>query len=112
MIADLLTELRRRLAVTPGQVPDEALSHFLEVADGLLLPWLADPAVSPDPHQDLVDEAVVQLAVKLYDVSARGVAGPGIDGDWTYPAPSATPGLVRSVFGVLGPALATGGLSV
>jgi hypothetical protein len=106
---DLLAELRRRLDVDAAALPDELLTHMLEVSAALIAPWLAPERIDPDPLQPLVDEATVQLAVKVIDVSPRGVITP--DGELLLPA-SATPGLVRSVFGVLGPALHTGGLSV
>lgn len=106
---DLLAELRRRLDVPVDLVSDELLQHYLTSAGLLIGPWLvADPA----PYQRLVDEAMVELAVKLYDVAPRGVASMDAAGEWVMPSPSATPGLVRSVFGALGPALATGGVSV
>jgi hypothetical protein len=103
---DQLAEVRRRLDVPAAAVSDEVLTHMLDVAARLVDPWLVE---DPTPYLPLVDEATVQLAVKVYDVSPRGVVDPL--GDWA-PAPGATPGLVRSVFGVLGPALNTGGLSV
>ena len=109
---DLLAELRRRLDVPADIVGDELLTHMLDVAGALIGPWLAAPGVDPDPYADLVDEATVELAVKVYDAGSRGLVGVDAAGEWTMPAPAATPGLVRSVFGVLGPALATGGLSV
>lgn len=101
---DLLTELRRRLDVPPSALSDEVLTHMLDVSAEVIYPWLVE---DPTPYAANVDEATVQLAVKIVDVSPRGV----FDADG-FPALPATPGLVRSVFGVLGPALATGGLSV
>lgn len=122
---DLLAELRRRLDVPEDLVSDELLRHLLDVSAGLIQPWLSgpvpwlwlsapvEPEESPDPAlAPLIDEATVELAVKVYDVSPRGVATMDAGGEWILPSPSATPGLVRSVFGVLGPALATGGISV
>lgn len=106
---DLLAELRRRLDVPVDLVPDELLGHLLTSAETLIWPWLV---ADPSPYEELVDEATVELAVKLYDVSSRGVASMDAVGEWVMPAPAATPGLIRSVYGVLGPALATGGVSV
>lgn len=103
---DLLAELRRRLDVTPSDLSDELLEHMLDVSTQLLAPWLVEDL---DFYQANVDEATVQLAVKIVDVSPRGLIDPA--GEVLMPT-SATPGLVRSVFGVLGPALAQGGLSV
>jgi len=102
-------EMRRRLDVPVDLVPDAVLDQFLAVATGLITPWLvADPA----PYTDLVNEATIELALKVWDVSTRGTISMDAVGDFLAPAPSATPGLVRSVFGVLGPAMATGGVSV
>lgn len=106
MIPDLLAEFRRRLTVSAELVPDEVLQHLLDVASANIQPWLVDGWTV---WQANVDEATVQLAVKLYDVSGRGVLDP-YDG-W-QPGPSATPGMVRAVFGALGPALRAGGVSV
>lgn len=92
------------------EASDELLSHLLDVAADLIAPWLVS---DPSRYQHLVDEGTVQLGVKLYDIAPRGVAAMDASGDWvTLPTPSATPGLVRSVYGVLGPAMAMGGLSV
>jgi hypothetical protein len=106
---DLLAELRRRLDVPVDLVSDELLTHFLDAAANALQPWLVDDVAAV---QGNVDEATLQLAVKLWDTSTRGVAQLTPDGQWTAPAPSATAGLVRAVFGALGPALRLGGVSV
>lgn len=106
---DLLAELRRRLDVPEDLVDDELLTHFLDVAAADLAPWLVEDTA---PFQGNVDEATLQLACKVWDASTRGLAGFTQSGEWLSPAPSATPGLVRSVFGALGPALSMGGLSV
>ena len=106
---DLLAELRRRLDVPTSALSDELLDHMLDVSLNALTPWLIPTTVSPNPYQANVDEATVQLAVKLVDASPRGL----VDADgYLTPTMSATPGLVRAVFGALGPALAKGGLSV
>lgn len=109
MIPNLLAELRRRLDVPATAVPDDVLTHMLDVATVGIVPWLDPDRPTPDPNQAAVDEATVQLAVKLYDTAPRGVVDPYGE---VMPGLSATPGLVRSVFGALGPALHTGGLSV
>lgn len=106
---ELLAELRRRLDVPTDLVDDETLTHFLDVAIADLAPWLVE---DPSPFQANVDEATLQLAVKMWDTSTRGVAMLTPDGQWTAPTPSASPGLVRSVYGALGPALHAGGVSV
>lgn len=106
---DLLAELRRRLDVPVDLASDELLSHFLDVATAAILPWLVEDAAI---YQANVDEATLQLTCKLWDTSTSGVAMFSPDGQWSAPSPSASPGLVRSVFGALGPALAMGGVSV
>jgi hypothetical protein len=105
-------EVRRRIDVPADFVSDAQLDAILLVAGNAILPWLGSPVINPHPYQANIDEATIQLAVKLWDVSAKGVAGVDAVGDFTMPAPSATPGLIRSVFGVLGPALGTAGVSV
>lgn len=114
-MSDAIDELRRRLDVPADLVPDELLASALAVSRELILPWVSPENCPPtsNTYETLIDEATLQLAVKVYDVSGRGVATMDAGGEWVImPAPSATPGLVRSVFGVLGPALATGGISV
>ncbi len=106
---DMTTELRRRLDVPTDLADDALLAHFLDVSMQALSPWLVEDVA---PWQANVDEATLELAVKVWDSSARGMAAFSSDGQWVAPSPSATPGLVRSVFGALGPALAMGGLSV
>lgn len=106
---DLLAELRRRLDVPATIVPDAVLTHFLDVAGAAVAPWLIpDPA----PYTSSVEEATIQLAAKLYDLAPHGVSAMSPDGTYTLPAASAAPGLVRAVFGALGPALRFGGLSM
>ena len=109
-MADRLAMLRRRIDATPSQVSDEQLTHFLVVADTVLGPWLISDAFTLFPAN--VDEGVVEVAVKFWDVAARGVTTLGPDGEWSLPAASATPGLARAGFAALGPALRAGGLTV
>lgn len=105
----LLDDLRRRLDVPVDLASDELLTHFLDVAMAALAPWFAEDSAQ---YQENVDEAILQLAVKMWDAGSRGLAGFTQSGDWVAPAPSSTPGMVRSVFGALGPALRMGGVSV
>lgn len=107
----LTDELRRRLDVPVDLVPDARLDQALLVAGNLVEPWRG-VHVEPDPFQANVDEATVQLAVKLWDVAARGATSMDAMGEFLAPAPAATPGLIRSIFGALGPAMNTGGVSV
>lgn len=107
---DLLAELRARLDVPADLVSDEKLNHLLDASEGVVDGWLIPDARLLYPAN--VDEGVVQYAIKLYDTGVRGVAAYTGEGEWVAPSPSASPGLPRSVFGALGPALATGGVSV
>lgn len=103
-------ELRRRLDVPIDLASDQLLDATLAVAGNAIDPW-----VSPDPinaYQANIDEATFQLAVKIWDISNKGINSQDAAGDWLSVPPAATPGLVRSIFGVLGPAMATGGVSV
>ena len=74
---DLRAELRRRLDVPPELLTDEFLDHVLLVADTTITPWLVD---DPEPFRASVDEATVQLAVKLVDIAGRGILDPTGDG--------------------------------
>jgi hypothetical protein len=103
-------ELRRRLDVPPELVDDVMLLACLDVAQEGISPWLAADAYTT--YRASVDEGVYQLAVKVWDTGTKGTSSVDAVGEFMMPAPSATPGLVRSVFGVLGPALKQGGLSV
>lgn len=105
----LTDELRRRLDVPADLVPDATLDRFILVAGNALAPWLV---ADPTPWPDNVDEGTLQLAVKLYDTAGRGITSMDGAGEWAAPAPAASPGLIRSVFGALGPALSAGGVSV
>jgi len=86
------------------------LDEVLTVSAGLI-----DPHTDPD----LVDrnpliylEAVYQLAVKLVDLGTKGAVDFNVIGDVVMPNPSATAGLVRSVWGLLQPLSLSGGLTV
>jgi len=108
----LTDELRRRLDVPADLVPDALLDATLEVAASSVGMWLDPDPLIQAQYQANIDEATVQLAVKVWDTSVRGVSGMDAAGEWQMPTPAASPGLVRSVFGVLGPAMASGGVSV
>lgn len=101
---DLLTELRSRLDLVGDlTVPDSRLQWCVDVATAMVSEW------QPEGNRILVDEATVQLAVKVYDLGSRGTVGMDPAGEWVAPAPTATAGLINSVMGILGPALPTGG---
>lgn len=108
----LTDELRRRLDVPEDLVSDALLDTALAVAGNDIQPWLSPVTVDPNPLQPNIDEATLQLAVKIWDISNRGINSQDAAGDWLSVPPAATPGLVRSIFGVLGPALHCGGVSV
>ena len=107
----LTVELRRRLDVPVDLVPDALLDDVLTAAAVNLAPWVAPADPGPHPFQGNIDRATVALAVKLWDTQSRGVASSDVLGT-SPPRPSASPGLARSVFGELGPALYLGGVSV
>lgn len=106
---DMLAEFRRRVDVTPSQVSDATLQHFLTVSDACIAPFLV---LDPSPYRANVEEGTVQLAVKMWDVAARGVTSLSPSGEYTLPAASATPGMLRACFPALGPALRMAGLSL
>jgi hypothetical protein len=94
-----LTEVRRRLDVTTTSVSDDILTWFVDAATesvDLYVPTYNRGAVN-------YTEGVIQLAVKMYDTSARGTVGVDPAGEWVAPAPSATAGLIKSVWGLIGP---------
>lgn len=98
-----LTEVRRRLDVTSGQVSDDILNWCIDTAEELIAPY------EIVGNYALKTEATIQLAVKIYDSGQRGTISVDPAGEWVAPAPSATAGLVKAVWGILGPATATGG---
>lgn len=100
---DLLEELRRRLDVDEVTIPDDILTWCLNVSTAMIDEW------KPEGNRILVDEATVELAVKVYDLGGRGGVTMDPAGEWVAPAPTATAGLINSVMGILGPALPTGG---
>lgn len=112
MIDDLVGELRNRLDVAPDIATDDQLQHVLDVAAAAVDPWITPADVPPHPQQASIDEAIVQLAVKVWDAGVRGLIGVDQTGEWTVPSAAATPGMVRAVFGVLAPAMPTGGVAV
>ena len=101
-------ELARRIHVVyPGGPLDVQLDHTVDTAVELLAGHVDDTRAGLYPNAWV--EAVTQLAVKIWDTSARGLAGMDAVGEFTYPAPAATPQMVTSVFGVLAPCMTTGG---
>ena len=100
---DLLEELRRRLDVDEVTIPDDILQWCLTISAAMIDEW------NPTGNRWLIQEATIELAVKIYDLGGRGTVSMDPAGEWVAPAPTATAGLINSVMGILGPALPTGG---
>jgi len=99
-------ELRRRLGVD-SSTPDTLLQTCLNVAT-VPIDQRCDPTLAlayPDNYR----EGVYQLAVKVWDTGSRGLSGADVDGFMQAPTFQATAGMVRSVYGVIGPCMPTGG---
>jgi len=101
MAIDVETEVRRRLDMVADttNLPDALLGHIIDVSEGLLAQWVP----TYNRTGPVYDEATVQLAVKVYDVSARGTIAVDPAGEFVAPAPSATAGLVKSVWAYVAP---------
>ena len=99
MTLDTLTEARRRLDVTTTNVSDAVLGHFVSTATEMVNAYVPSYNRGAYGYQ----EALIQLTVKTYDTSARGTVSVDPTGEWTAPAPSATAGLIKSVWGLIGP---------
>lgn len=99
MTLDPLTEVRRRLDVTTTNVSDAILGHFLSAATEAVDGYVPSYNRGAFGYQ----EGVIQLAVKIADTSARGTISVDPAGEFIAPAPSATAGLIRSVWGLIGP---------
>lgn len=99
MAVVILTEVRRRLDVTTTQVSDDILNHFIDTATEAVDGYV------PEDNRTAVayTEGIIQLAVKMYDTSARGTVSVDAAGEFITPAPAATPGLIRSIWGIIGP---------
>jgi hypothetical protein len=101
--------LRARLDADPSWVTDAQLDAALDVARELVgneVGQDGDYSTSP-----AVREAIYQIAVKVYDLGTRGVQNVDLDGSPDPPAMPATAGLIRTVRGLLLPAMPTGGLT-
>lgn len=102
----LVDELADRLDLDPDA---PGLTQCIEVAAAMVDPY------SPLEHRipTLYTEAVVQLAVKVWEERGRGRIGMDPEGDLeVYYTPGATAGLVRSVWAYIQPLNPTGGLTV
>ena len=103
-----VAELRRRLGATSEDVPDTVLQGCLDVASAVIDPRCTLPLVNANPSA--YTEGCYQLAVKVFDTQSKGVTAMTPDGYYETPTASATSGMVRAVYGVLGPVLRNGGL--
>lgn len=99
MAVDPLTEVRLRLDVTTSDVSDARLTHFLSAAVEAVDRHVPSYNRAAFGYQ----EGVIQLAVKMYDTSARGTVALDPTGEYVAPSPSATKGLILSVWGLIGP---------
>jgi hypothetical protein len=100
MIPQAVSELRTRLGVSTADVPDPILDRCLRVSTAMI-----DQYVPPDKRTDpRYADGVQSLAVRVFEERTRGRVGVGPDGepveDYT---PGPTEGMVRSVWGYIGP---------
>lgn len=107
MAIDVEDEVRRRLDLVSDttNLPDALLGHIVDVATALVDQWVP----SFNRSGAVYDEATVQLAVKVYDVSGRGTIAVDPTGEYVAPSPAATAGMVRSVWAYIQPLTDTGG---
>lgn len=99
-------EIARRLDMT-ADTPTLALIGQADTVARGMLDRITDPAkVYAMPEVYL--EAIYQLVCKVWDTSRRGMVTTDALGELDFSA-VATPGLIRSVFGVAQPVLARGG---
>jgi hypothetical protein len=101
-------ELARRLhLVYPGGPLDQQLESALSLAEAMLSGHVDEVLVTAQPI--LWGEACTELAVKIWDVGVRGVTGMDAVGEFAYPSPTASAGLVNSVAALWHPLTLTGG---
>jgi hypothetical protein len=103
-------ELATRLGITPSAETLARLGETLAVAAALVTPHTDPDRVAVQPGTYL--EAVYQLAVKVWDTATKGAVDLNAVGDFVFPAPAATAGLVRAVWAFIQPLNPTGGLTV
>lgn len=94
-----LTEVRRRLDVTTTDVSDAILGHFVSAATEAVDGHVPSYNRAAYGYQ----EGVIQLAVKMYDTSARGTIALDPTGEYVAPSPTASKNLIMSVWGLIGP---------
>jgi hypothetical protein len=93
-------ELRTRLSVTPLTLPDEVADRCLIVAAAMIDTYVP-VGNRTDPRYA---EGVQALAVRVYEERVRGRVGVGPDGEPVEEyTPGPTEGMVRSVWGYIGP---------
>lgn len=103
-------ELATRLGIAPSAETLARLGDTLTVAASLVTPHTDADLVEAHPGTYL--EAVYQLAVRVWDTATKGAVDLNAVGDFVFPAPAATAGLVRAVWGFIQPLNRTGGLTV
>lgn len=99
MSVDILTEVRRRLDVSVDQMPDPLLQHFIDSSTEVIDQYVPSHRRAGSAYK----EGVIQLTIKVVDTSTRGTVSMDPSGEYMVPSPSATAGLVRSVWGLIGP---------
>jgi hypothetical protein len=95
----VLTEVRRRLDVSSTHLSDDILAHWINTATEAVDAYV--PSYNRSAYG--YTEAVIQLACKIADTSARGTISVDPAGEYVSPAPAATAGLIKSVWGLIGP---------
>ena len=101
-------ELARRLHIVYPDGPlDPQLEMAVAVAAAMLTPLVDEALATATPA--LWFEAVVGLAVKVWDTAAKGVVGMDAVGGFDFPAATATAGLPNSVAALWHPLTLTGG---
>lgn len=99
-------DLRARLGVG-ADITDAQLGQALDVSVELVDPW-----VPADQYATvLYGEAVLALAVKVWDVQPRGVGGFDASGEFIAPSPNASAGMIRAVWAYIQAMHPTGGLT-
>jgi hypothetical protein len=104
-----LDELARRLDVPNDPASEPLLQQAAAVAMSML-----DPRCDPDKvgtYPGTYQEAVYQLAVKVWDTGTRGMVSLDDAGGFDL-ATTATAGMYRAVLGVAQPVLTTGGVVI
>ena len=101
-------ELARRLQITyPSGPLDPQIQAATVTAVSMLTPHVDDTLANQWPA--IWSEAVIQTGVKVWDSGAKGLAGMDAGGEFTFPAPSASAGILDATKGLWGLLTLTGG---